>query len=242
MPQIIYDDEAFFAEYAKLRRSREGLDGAPEWPALRAMLPELAGKRVLDLGCGNGWFCRYAREAGAAEVMGVDVSEKMLEKAREMTADAAIDYVRSDMEMFELPTASLDLVYSSLAFHYIEDFGGLAEAVHRWLAPGGSLVFSVEHPIMTASPETRWMADEAGGKAWPLRGYSEEGPRSTNWLAEGVIKQHRTLATTLNTLIGAGFALTHLEEWTPTAAKVAASPVLAEERERPAFLLVAAGR
>ena len=83
MPQNIYDNDAFFAGYATLRRSREGLNGAPEWPALRAMLPDVKGKRVLDLGCGYGWFCRFAQEQGAAEVMGVDVSEKMLARARE---------------------------------------------------------------------------------------------------------------------------------------------------------------
>ena len=66
MTQNIYDNEEFFAGYSRLPRSVEGLDGAPEWPALRAMLPELRGRRVLDLGCGFGWFCRWAREQGAA--------------------------------------------------------------------------------------------------------------------------------------------------------------------------------
>src|SRR4051812_38368634 len=179
MPQNIYDNDAFFAEYAKLRRSREGLDGAPEWPALRSMLPDLKGKRVLDLGCGYGWFCRFAREAGAAEVMGVDVSERMLAKAREMTADPAIDYVKSGIEMFELPTGSFDLVYSSLALHYVEDFAGVAEAVHRWLAPGGRFVFSVEHPILTASSAANWSSNAAGDRAWPVDHYFEEGPRTT---------------------------------------------------------------
>src|SRR5262245_12208355 len=114
MPQNIYDDQNFFSEYANLRRSREGLAGAQEWPSMRALLPDLKGKRVLDLGCGYGWFSRWAKEQGAAGVMGVDASEKMLAKARDMTADPSIDYVKADIEMFELPTGSFDLVYSSL--------------------------------------------------------------------------------------------------------------------------------
>ena len=57
MAQNIYDNPAFFEGYAQLPRSVQGLDGAPEWPALRAMLPELRDQRVLDLGCGYGWFC-----------------------------------------------------------------------------------------------------------------------------------------------------------------------------------------
>ena len=66
MTQNIYDNDEFFAGYGQLPRSVEGLDGAPEWPALRAMLPDLHGLKVLDLGCGFGWFCRWAREQGAA--------------------------------------------------------------------------------------------------------------------------------------------------------------------------------
>ena len=78
MTQNIYDNPEFFAGYSQLRRSREGLDGMPEWATLRAMLPDLAGLRVVDLGCGFGWFCRWARAAGAASVLGLDVSENML--------------------------------------------------------------------------------------------------------------------------------------------------------------------
>ena len=58
MTQNIYDNESFFAVYSRLPRSVEGLDGAPEWPTLRAMLPEVSGRRAVDLGCGFGWFCR----------------------------------------------------------------------------------------------------------------------------------------------------------------------------------------
>ncbi len=62
MSQNIYDDPAFFAGYATLDRSVKGLEGAPEWPTLQQMLPPLSGLRVVDLGCGYGWFCRWARD------------------------------------------------------------------------------------------------------------------------------------------------------------------------------------
>ena len=74
MTQNIYDDPKFFEGYSRLPRSVAGLDGAPEWPALRALIPALQGCSVVDLGCGYGWFCRWAREAGAARVLGLDVS------------------------------------------------------------------------------------------------------------------------------------------------------------------------
>ena len=69
-----------------------------------------------------------------------------------------------------------------------------------------------------------------------------EGERVTNWLADGVIKQHRTVGTLLNSLIAAGFTLRHLDEWGPSDAEVAAQPALAEERERPMMMLVAVQR
>ncbi|MFY2609924.1 hypothetical protein [Achromobacter ruhlandii] len=70
--------------------------------------------------------------------------------------------------------------------------------------------------------------------------YALRGERRTDWLAEGVIKQHRTVADYVNLLIGAGFTLTHLDEWAPDAAQLAAQPALAQERDRPMMLLVAA--
>ena len=242
MTQNIYDDETFFAGYSCLRRSVEGLDGAPEWPALRALLPPLASTTVLDLGCGFGWFCRWARDNGAARVLGVDVSEKMLARGRATTADAAITYVRADLEQLALARESFDLAYSSLALHYVTDLGALLAAVHRALVPGGRLVFSVEHPIYTAPRDARWSVDATGRKTWPVDSYLQEGARITDWLAPGVVKQHRTVASYINALLQAGFTLAHVEEWGPTDAQIAERPELAVERDRPAFLLVAARR
>jgi ubiquinone/menaquinone biosynthesis C-methylase UbiE len=240
MAQNIYDNDDFFARYSRLRRSIEGLDGAPEWPALRALLPHLRGRNVLDLGCGFGWFCRWARHRGATRVLGIDVSEKMLARARSDTFDPAITYTKADMERLELPADSFEVVYSSLALHYVENLSDLLAQVDRSLLPSGSLVFSVEHPIYTAPSSPHWMPGAAGGKIWPVDSYLNEGSRSTDWLAKGVIKQHRTVATYINTLIQIGFVISHIEEWGPTEEQIAAEPNWADERQRPPFLLVAA--
>jgi 2-polyprenyl-3-methyl-5-hydroxy-6-metoxy-1,4-benzoquinol methylase len=74
------------------------------------------GKHVLDLGCGYGWFCRWAAQAGAARVLGVDVSAKMLAQAGGMGEHPAIGYARMDLEQLTVAPAAYDLVYSSLAF------------------------------------------------------------------------------------------------------------------------------
>jgi SAM-dependent methyltransferase len=242
MTQNIYDNPEFFAGYRRLGRSVEGLEGAAEWPALQALLPQLCGLRVVDLGCGFGWFCRWARQQGAVQVLGIDVSEKMLAQARATTEDAAITYFRADMEALDLREAAFGLAYSSLALHYIENLEGLLATVHRALVPGGRLVFSAEHPIYTAPLQPGWSVAADGRKQWPIDNYLCEGPRRTDWLAKGVVKQHRTLGTYLNLLLRLGFVLLHVEEWGPTDEQIAARPSLAVERERPIFFLVSARR
>lgn len=242
MTQNIYDNPEFFEGYSALPRSVEGLPGAAEWPAMRALLPDLRDLKIVDLGCGFGWFCRWAREHGAAEVFGIDVSDNMLARARTATSDAAITYARADLERLDLPEASFDLAYSSLALHYIDDVAGLLATVYRALVPGGHFIFSTEHPILTAPTDPGWSLGANGRKTWPVDGYLAEGPRVTDWLAKGVVKQHRTIGTTLNLLVASGFTVSHVEEWGPSEEQVAANPEWAQERERPMFLLVAAQR
>jgi hypothetical protein len=100
----------------------------------------------------------------------------------------------------------------------------------------------VEHPMVTAPADPNWSVTAGGRKSWPVNCYLEEGPRSTDWLAKGVIKQHRTLATYINMLLRFGFALSQVEEWGPTPEQIASQPDWAAERQRPPFLLVAARR
>src|SRR5690554_6019920 len=241
MSQNIYDDPEFFAGYSQLRRQVHGLDGAPEWPAVRAMLPDLSGKRVADLGCGFGWAARWMREQGAASVLGIDLSRNMIERARAQTTDPAIEYRIADLETVELPENTFDVVYSSLAFHYVEDYGRLIDTISRSLVPGGQLTFTIEHPILTAATYPKWTVDEASRKSWPVNSYSYEGERKKGWFVDDVITYHRTLGTTLNTLIGAGLQLRRVEEFAPTQGMLQERPELADELERPTFLLVSAG-
>jgi SAM-dependent methyltransferase len=242
MAQNIYDNPEFFENYSRLPRSVEGLGGAPEWPALRALLPGLDGLRVLDLGCGFGWFCRWVREQGASYVLGIDVSEQMLARARAAESDAGITYDKTDLEQVGLPDASFDVAFSSLTFHYIEDLHRLLTKVHAALVPGGQLVFSAEHPVFTAPIRPGWSHDADDRKAWPLDSYLIEGPRVTDWLTNGVVKQHRTLGSYINLLLGVGFTISHVQEWGPTNEQIMAQPQLADELQRPTFLLVSARR
>lgn len=242
MAQNVYDDPDFFAGYSQLHRQTHGLDGAPEWPALRDLLPRLAGQRVVDLGCGFGWAARWMREQGAASVLGLDVSHNMIARAKASTTDSAVAYLVADLDTLDLPAAAFDLAFSSLAFHYVADLVRLAGAIHQALAPGGHLVFSIEHTVYMAATHPHWIADEDGRKTWPVNRYSIEGERRTEWFVKDVLKHHRTLGTTLNTLIDAGFRIRRVVEFAPTTEQIAQRPELVEELERPMMLLVSAQR
>ncbi|KAB5532725.1 S-adenosyl-L-methionine-dependent methyltransferase [Coniochaeta sp. 2T2.1] len=247
--QNVYDNKTFFEGYSTLPRSIHGLEGAPEWPRLQTFLPDLSGKRVLDLGCGFGWFCRWAANHGTASVHGIDISHNMLEKARTMSETGAkysnISYARADLDSLELPesdTASYDLVFSSLAFHYLENLPQLIQLIHRVLKPGvGKLVFSVEHPVFTAPPSPAMATDPGTGrKYWKLEDYHKQGLRSKPWFVDGVEKQHRTMTTYINLLLGTGFELRDFDEWCPTEEELEAFPDWDSETVRPMFLLIGA--
>lgn len=241
MKQNIYDDPQFFANYSSMPRSVDGLESAEEWPAFRALLPDLAGKRVLDLGCGFGWHCRYARELKAAYVLGVDLSERMLVRARDASSDPAIEYRCSAIEDFYCAAEAFDVVISSAALHYIERFDAVCDSVFRALVRGGRFVFSVEHPIFTSRAQQEWHRGPDGQRLhWPVDDYHDEGIRHTSWMAADVVKYHRTIATYVNTLTDSGFRLDRLLEAGITAERAAERPDLADERRRPTFLIIAA--
>lgn len=242
MAQNIYDDPGFFDGYAALPRSVKGLDGAAEWPTLMGMLPEMTGRSVVDLGCGFGWFCRWSAEAGASTVLGIDLSENMLARARRDTTDPRISYLQNDVDELQLPAAQFDLAYSSLTLHYLTDLPRLFRTVHQSLRPEAAFVFSVEHPICTAPSNPQFVAGPKGNQVWPVDGYLREGLRTTNWLAPGVVKQHRTIESYLTALLGAGFELTALVEWGPSAEQIRQMPEWKIELERPYFLLIGARR
>jgi SAM-dependent methyltransferase len=244
MPQNIYDDPTFFAGYKNLRDTRSGLNEVLEQPALRALLPALEGLSVLELGCGMGQFARYCAEQGADPVVGLEISERMLEIARRENAAANITYFHEPMETAIFSDDTFDLVVSSLAIHYVEDYPGLVRRVYGWLKPRGRFIFSVEHPICTARKQmSGWVKEDQGIKLyWPVDDYATEGPRVQRWFVNGVVKYHRRLSTLLNALTDAGFRVERVEEPEATPDSLEERPALQEESRRPPFLLIRAAR
>jgi 2-polyprenyl-3-methyl-5-hydroxy-6-metoxy-1,4-benzoquinol methylase len=243
MKQNKYDEPGFFAKYMQFPSSKMGLPEYHEWPAFQTALPDLKGKRVLDLGCGFGWHCRYAAEQGAAAIVGLDLSEKMLERARSLHDGLPIDFRHGDMEDANIAPGSFDVVMSSVAVNYVEDYRALCRRTYQLLVPGGYFVFSTNHPVFTAIPRQEFIRYNQNEVAWPLDIYFSEGPRGTNFLEPGVIMYHRTIETHVMGLIEAGFAIRELREPAPTEEFIAPRRAyMAYERRRPRFLLLSAQR
>ncbi len=235
-----YDKRKFFEKYSQMERSVKGLEGAGEWHELKKMLPDFRGKRVLDLGCGFGWHCRYAAENGAQSVLGIDISENMLQEARRRTEDPRVEYRKISLEEYEYPEDSFDAVISSLALHYVESFEDICRKVYRCLKPGGEFVFSAEHPIFTAYGSQDWYRDEKGNILhWPVDRYFEEGKREAVFLGETMVKYHRTLTTYLGSLLKNGFQITGVVEPMPPESMMDI-PGMGDELRRPMMLLVSA--
>ena len=242
--QNIYDDPSFFDGYQKLRQNPSAANDLVEKPALFSLLPDVAGKAVVDLGCGYGENCREFSRRWAAHVVGIDISEKMLAVAAGENQLANVRFLRMSMNDLTPLEGPFDLVVSSLAVHYIEDFDTLLRQIHRLLTPGGTFVFSQEHPFTTAlMREPRWTRDGEGRILhYNLTDYSRPGERTTNWIVEGVVKYHRPFSAIFSSLARVGFMLEQVLEPVPDEAVMDAWPAYRKNIHKPDFLLVRAAR
>lgn len=240
MKENKYDNEVFFEKYGQMMRSQKGLQGAGEWSELQKILPDFHGKKVLDLGCGYGWHCKYAADNGAVYVLGTDISKKMIHTAQKINSAPQIDYKCIAMEDLHFSENTFDVILSSLAFHYIKEFDSLIVNISNWIKKDGNFVFSVEHPVFTSYGTQDWYYDENGDILhFPVDNYYYEGRREAIFLGEKVIKYHRTLTTYLNTLLQNGFELQHIIEPQPPKEMMGISG-MKDEMRRPMMLLVAA--
>lgn len=193
-------------------------------------------------GAGFGLRVRLALYlCGAADVVGIDLSEKMLAVAREKSRELPIRYAQCAIEDYDYPGESFDVVLSSLALHYVRDYDEVCRKVARSLVPGGVFIFSAEHPVFTACEPQRWIEDEAGHKLyWPVDNYFNEGERRMVFLGTPIQKYHRTLSHYVSGLTNAGFELTALVEPQPSREHLEALPEMAGELRRPMMLILRA--
>ena len=242
--QNIYDNEVFFEGYKNLRKNESNANVLFEIPALFSLLPDLNGLTILDLGCGFGEHCKGFIEKGAAKVVGIDISEKMLEVAKAENSDPKITYLNMPMEDLDKIDENFDLVVSSLAIHYVEDFAGLTRNINNLLKLGGLFVYSQENPFNTCfSTGERWTRDENGKKIHAnLKDYGVEGERESTWFVDNVKKYHRMFSTIVNTLVEGGLTIEKMIEPVPTEEILEKHPDQRDLFHKPDFLLIRASK
>lgn len=132
-------------------------------PRMLAMLGDVRGQTILDLGCGEGGYARELNRRGA-RVTGVDGSERLIEVARQRAQTHAVDvsFVHANANALAgIESGFFDIVVASMSLMDVEDYGGAIREVHRVLRAGGELVMSITHPCFSA-PVSEWVRDSAG--------------------------------------------------------------------------------
>lgn len=249
MPENIYDNKSFFEDYINLRNDRDNLsvNELVEMPAIYAMFPDLKGKNVLDLGCGSGNNCMKSVELGASYVLGTDVSENMIKLAKETNNHPNIEYKKIAMEDISSINKTFDVVISSLAFHYVENYEKLIKDVFNLLNEDGILIFSQEHPLSTGTilnDECKSSSKiKLGNKEYKLLSdYNINGSRIVNWLGSNYTKYHRNFSFLINTLINAGFKIEKIVEPIASEENVKRNPKYKNQLNMPYFIIIMAGK
>lgn len=183
-----------------------------EWPAVRSLLPDLDGARVLDAGCGDGAFtARLCDRCG--EVVGIDASETAVREARaRLPDDAEVHHGDLPQGLDRFESGSFDLVCSQLVLGHVEDWRPVFAAWFRLLRPGGHLVFSTDHPV------SGWVNPDEATDYWATQGLEYE------WDGNPLVIHRRPVAEHLDPLLEAGFVLERYLEPAPDPAYEEVAP------------------
>ncbi len=204
-------------------------NGHLERPALRSLVPRpLAGRTVLDAGCGSGAQCEWLLDEGA-DVVGVDLSPSMVAEAARRCRGRGRFVVADLARPLPVPAGSIDGITCSLALHYLQDWTVPLASFASVLRPEGWVVLSLDHPFGAPLPGQRG-------------GYFDTELVADTWVKAGVeVTQHfwrRPLGAGVDAFATAGFVVDRVVEAQPTAEAVERFPELAEVVGRPWFLVV----
>jgi 2-polyprenyl-3-methyl-5-hydroxy-6-metoxy-1,4-benzoquinol methylase len=235
MKQNIYDNPEFFEAYKNLRDQDKGLNELLEQPVMKRLMYNANGKSILDIGCGFGHQIQVVLEQNPIAITGIDISEKMIAEAKRRLNDSRVSLQSTAIEDYTIEPKTFDIVISSMALHYIEDIKPLLHKIYEGLNNKGQFLFSVEHPVCTAS-QNGWK-EVNGSPSWLLNQYGKEGIRKQNWFVDGVIKYHRKLSTLVNELSEAGFCIKNIEEPTPDESLLISRPDFRLHVERPPIVI-----
>ena len=202
-----------------------------ERPYMLSKIHSLQNKNVLDIGCGSGFYTKYALEKGA-NVTAIDASKAMIERLSSLIKSPKLQLVCADISksLSFLDSESFDCIICSLVLHYVEDWEPLLSELYRVMRKNGELIISTHHPF------TDYLFLNK-------RSYFENTMVEDTWgRGEHSFKVHyytRSLTAVLRPIIESQFSIVSIEEPLPTEKIKQASPEIYERlNEKPGFLFI----
>lgn len=222
-----YNDESIFENYLNSRIEEE----SPHNKTIKNKLFELVGdynnKTILDLGCGIGKFSKDFSN-GAKRVVGIDISTRVIEYAKNNNYANNIEYMVYDISKLDEINEKFDIIFSDMVFNYVEDYEKLIKDIYNRLNKEGIVVFSQVHPISTASlGESSWV-EEDGKLRFKLDNYSNVSKRNREYFSGTFELYHRRFEELINVAIKNGFIIEGVYE----------PYITNKEYNRPSFLII----
>jgi len=223
-------------------------------PAFLRMLPDIAGKRGLDVGCGEGAGTRQLARLGAG-MTGVDIAPTMIRYAteEELRKPLGIRYREADAAALPFPDASFDFVSAFMSLMDVDNLSGAVKEIHRVLLPLGFLQFSILHPCFSP-PRRRVLRNEDGTvRSVELGGYFDNTEQMETWTFSSLPEEEREkvrpfitpyrhfpLSEWINVLIQTGFVIERMEEPRATKEEAEKEAVIADTLEFPLAMILRA--
>lgn len=197
-----------------------------EWKCIRTMLPELAQRSVLDLGCGTGIFTFLFEQFAPSKILGIDLSEEMLRIAESKAREnhSKVRFIPGDVtHAYDYVKEEFDFVFSSTTTHYIEDLNMFFSHIHKCLKIGGTCILSVINPVYSAMYPIEHGETFPTDEEWNVR-YLDRRRRAyiQPWIEynDDVANElsrsyHYTFGDYMNAIIKAGLTVQEIEEPMP---------------------------
>jgi len=216
-------------------------------PNLLRIINPKKGSRILDLGCGQGFFSLEFAKKGA-EVTGVDIAKELLDIAKENAVKAHVsnaEYILSSAEQLPVKakSANFGIVVSVLAIQNMENISQVFGESAKALKQNGRLVVVLNHPAFRIPKKSSWGFDEKNKiqyrrvDEYISESRSEINMRPGKADSPKTISFHRSLQIYSKTLANSGFAILRMEEWVSNKKSESGPRQKAEDKARKEFPL-----